>query len=50
MSIAVSADVSESHELAVSLFGQAGTWLTGETRTAIWAEARNATGCTTAFE
>ena len=46
MSITVSARVDESHSEAVRLFGQAGTWLNAETRTAIWVEARNATSCT----
>ena len=46
MSVSVSKSVSGSHEMAISLFGQAGTWLPGETRTAIWLEARNATDCT----
>jgi hypothetical protein len=45
MSVSVSKSVSESHEMAISLFGQAGTWLLGETRTAIWLEARNANDC-----
>lgn len=46
MGVAVSKKVSESHDLAISLFGQTGTWLTGATRTAIWLEARLATDCT----
>jgi hypothetical protein len=45
VSITVSSKVSESHEQAVSLFGQAGTWLGGKNRTAIWAEARHAADC-----
>ena len=46
MDVAVSKKVSESHASAVSLFGQAGTWLTGATRSAIWLEARHAAECT----
>ena len=46
MSMTVSSEVLESHALAVSLFGLAGTWLTAEKRTAIWVEARNAVDCT----
>ena len=45
MKIAVPESVNRSHELAVDLFGQAGTWLTSSVRAAIWAEARNATAC-----
>jgi len=46
MSIAIPEKANECHEAAVNLFGQAGTWLTAATRTAVWAEARNATSCT----
>jgi len=45
MSIKPSAKVSESHSEAVRLFGEAGTWLNAEDRTAIWTEARHATHC-----
>ena len=45
MSIVVPAKVNESHGIAVDQFGQAGTWLTADIRTAVWAEARSATDC-----
>jgi len=45
MSVNAPTRVEQSHSEAVSLFGQVGTWLTAETRIAIWAEARHATKC-----
>jgi hypothetical protein len=46
MEVTVPENVRSSHDLAVGLFGQAGTWLTASIRTAVWAEARNAPACT----